>query len=125
MIEKISQKMGRNDFNRRKSEGLLWGTALILAFSMIFASCAKKSGADKAEEEKAETVFAVNVYKAVPRTLDDYLEFGGNVQTASSVDIYPDVQSGKLSKILVKVGQKVEKDQVLKLTQAAPEWTIK
>lgn len=85
------------------------GAALLV--SAAFLGCGKKPAAE--EEEKAETIFAVNVYKAVPKTLDDYLEFGGNVQTASSVDIYPDVQSGKLSRILVKVGDKVKKDQVL------------
>ena len=82
-----------------------------LLVSAAFLGCGKKPAAE--EEAKAETIFAVNVYKAVPKTLDDYLEFGGNVQTASSVDIYPDVQSGKLSRILVKVGDKVKKDQVL------------
>lgn len=85
------------------------GAALLV--SAAFLGCGKKPAAE--EESKAETIFAVNVYKAVPKTLDDYLEFGGNVQTASSVDIYPDVQSGKLSRILVKVGDKVKKDQVL------------
>ena len=85
------------------------GAALLV--SAAFLGCGKKPAAE--EEAKAETIFAVNVYKAVPKTLDDYLEFGGNVQTASSVDIYPDVQSGKLSRILVKVGDKVKKDQVL------------
>lgn len=85
------------------------GSAFLI--SAAFLGCGKKPAAE--EEAKAETIFAVNVYKAVPKTLDDYLEFGGNVQTASSVDIYPDVQSGKLSRILVKVGDKVKKDQVL------------
>ena len=84
------------------------GCALLA--SALLAGCNKKVAE---EESQAETVFAVNVYKAVPKNLDDYLEFGGNVQTASSVDIYPDVQSGKLSRILVKVGDKVKKDQVL------------
>ncbi|MDE5899354.1 MAG: efflux RND transporter periplasmic adaptor subunit [Treponemataceae bacterium] len=78
--------------------------------AVCFSGCNKKSGA--AEDAAVETVFAVNAYKAVPRTLDDYLEFGGNVQTASNVDIYPDT-NGKLSKINVKVGQTVKKDEVV------------
>ncbi len=82
-----------------------------LVITAGFSGCKKKAAS--AAEEKTETVFAVNAYKAVPRTLDNYLEFGGNVQTASSVDIFPDVQSGKLSKINVKVGDKVRKDQVV------------
>ncbi|MCR5401607.1 MAG: efflux RND transporter periplasmic adaptor subunit [Treponema sp.] len=102
--------------------GLSFGFMLLL----LLAGCSKnaegagegkkngllgKNAADAAEN--VETVFAVNVCKAVPKTLDEYLEFGGNVQTASTVDVYPDVQSGKLSRIYVKVGDKVEKDQVL------------
>ena len=59
-------------------------------------------------EEKVETVFAVNAFKAVPKTLDEYLEFGGNVQAASSVDIYPDAASGKISKLYVRIGDKVK-----------------
>ncbi|MBQ5998827.1 MAG: efflux RND transporter periplasmic adaptor subunit [Treponema sp.] len=93
---------------------LAFGTMIL---TLGLTSCANKKGAEAAE--KAETVFAVNVYKAVPRTLDDYLEFGGNVETASSVDIFPDVQSGKLSKINVRVGDKVKKDQVVALVDAS------
>lgn len=97
------------------------GCALVA--SALLAGCNKKVAENN---EQAETVFAVNVYKAVPRNLDDYLEFGGNVQTASSVDIYPDVQSGKLSRILVKVGDKVKKDQVLCEVDASVRvWIIK
>ncbi len=95
-----------------KSTKLIAVAGAVLLVSTVFFGCNKKSAEETAQAE-AETVFAVNAYKAVPRNLDDYLEFGGNVQTASSVDIYPDVQSGKISKILVKVGDKVKKDQVL------------
>lgn len=88
----------------------------VLGITVIFTAgltgCGKKKGSAK-EDEKVETIFAVNCLKAVPRNLDNYLEFGGNVQTAASVDVYPDVQSGKISRILVKVGDKVKKDQVL------------
>lgn len=78
-----------------------------------FSGCAGKGRNAAVSDEKAETIFAVNAYKAVPRTLDDYLEFGGNVQAASSVDIFPDVQSGKISKLYVKIGDKVKKDEVV------------
>lgn len=93
---------------------LVCGT-MVLSFGLT--GCANKKGS--AVTEKAETVFAVNAYKAVPRTLDDYLEFGGNVETASSVDIFPDVQSGKISKINIRVGDKVKKDQVVALVDAS------
>lgn len=95
-----------------KSTKLFAFAGTVLLVSALFFGCNKKSSSEETEQA-AETVFAVNVYKAVPETLDNYLEFGGDVQTASSVDIYPDVQSGKISAIFVKVGDKVEKDQVL------------
>ena len=87
---------------------IIYSISLLVLIS--FTGCNKKVAA--AEEEKVETVFAVNAYKAVPQTLDNYLDFGGNVQAASSVDIYPDT-NGKISKIYAKVGEKVNKDQVL------------
>ena len=86
-------------------------------FASSLMSCSKNGGAGSNEEE-AETIFAVNAYKAVPKTLDDYLEFGGNVQTASTVDIFPDAASGKISKLYVKVGDKVKKGDVLLLIEA-------
>lgn len=95
----------------KKNKLILGGITLIVS-ALILSGCGKKSVQNK-NEEKPETIFAVNVYKAVPGTLDDYLTFGGNVQTASNVDIYPDVQSGKISKIFVKVGDKVKKDEIL------------
>lgn len=89
--------------------------AVVVATAVMagFSGCAGKSKNTAVSDEKAETIFAVNAYKAVPRTLDDYLEFGGNVQAASSVDIFPDVQSGKISKLYVKIGDKVKKDEVV------------
>ena len=95
------------------AEGTASGSAGKAASGSSESKKARFGKKPKEEAAPVETVFAVNVYKALPRTLDDYLEFGGNVQTASTVDVYPDVQSGKLSRIYVKVGDKVEKDQIL------------
>lgn len=85
----------------------------------LFCGCGNNNKKVKGSSEPVETVFAVSTYKAVPRNLDDYLEFGGNVETFSNVEIYPDVQSGKLSKINVKVGDKVKKEQVVALVDAS------
>lgn len=87
-------------------------TVFVASILVGFASCSKKD-AKLNYEEKVETVFAVNAFKAVPKTLDEYLEFGGNVQAASSVDIYPDAASGKISKLYVRIGDKVRKDEVV------------
>lgn len=96
--------------------GILMGVFVLV----VFIGCKKPAGLQaKADEEQSETVFAVNAYKAIPQVLDDYLEFGGNVQTASSVDIFPDVQSGKLKQLNVRVGDRVEKDDVVALVDAS------
>ena len=81
-----------------------------LMCSFLLTGCKDKSSKEK---DAVETVFAVYALKVNNSNLDDYLAFGGNVQAASSVDIYPDVQSGKITRILVKVGEVVQKNQVL------------
>lgn len=73
----------------------------------------KQQAQANASSEPAEPTFAVNVEKAVAQTFDNYLEFSGDVQLASSVDIYPDVQLGKITRLLVKNGDVVTKNQVV------------
>lgn len=82
----------------------------LLVLTTFLSSCQKKNAGAVAAEE-TEAVFAVNATKAVPRTLDDYLSFGGNVQVADSVDIFPDTQSGKIAQLYVKVGDTVSRWQ--------------
>ena len=53
-----------------------------------------------------------------PTNLDDYLEFGGNVDASSSVAVMPDT-AGKISQLHVKVGQKVTKGQILAAVDAS------
>ncbi|GAB4371517.1 MAG: efflux RND transporter periplasmic adaptor subunit [Spirochaetales bacterium] len=65
-----------------------------------------------AGKEEPSQVFAVNTTKAVAGELIDYLELNGDVLTKSTVDIYPDT-FGKVSKLLIKVGDRIEKDQVI------------
>ncbi len=75
--------------------------------TVCLTSCGKKKTADE-----TEAIFAVNTYKTEKSSLDDYLEFGGDVAAVSSVDVLPDM-SGKISRILVSVGDHVEKNQVI------------
>ncbi len=83
----------------------------ILLFSLT--GCSKFAEKKQAlNEMPEETIFAVNAYRIKSGNLDDYLLFGGNVQTSSSVDIYPSMV-GKISFINVRVGQYVYKDQVI------------
>ena len=89
---------------------ILAAAAVVAIALTAFTGCGKKD-ANKGKGD-VEAVFAVNCYKVSPTTLDDYLEFGGDVDAASSVAVMPDT-AGKISQIYVKVGQKVTKGQIL------------
>ncbi len=91
-------------------------SAAFLTFTLL--SCGPKDKkADKTEEE-AEPVFAVNTYKTSEGNLDDYLEFGGDVASVNAVDVMPDI-AGKVSRVMVSVGDKVYKNQVLAYVDAS------
>lgn len=83
-----------------------------ISFAAAVAIVAGLTGCGKKKTEEAEAIFAVNTYKTEKSSLDDYLEFGGDVAAVSSVDVMPDM-SGKISRILVSVGDYVEKNQVI------------
>jgi multidrug efflux pump subunit AcrA (membrane-fusion protein) len=69
-------------------------------------------GSEKVVQGEVIPVFAVATTQAVAGELIDYLELNGDVQTKSSVDIYPDTY-GKVSKLNITVGDRVAKDQVI------------
>lgn len=96
-----------------KKSFLITGALVLAAFSIT--GCAKNEAAQKTE---VEAVFAVNAYKVSPTNLDDYLEFGGDVDAASSVAVMPDT-AGKISQLHVKVGQRVSKGQILAAVDAS------
>lgn len=91
---------------------------LICGCVLTLSSCDKNSKKDAKPKGDVEAVFAVNAYKVEPSTLDDYLEFGGDVDAASSVAVMPDT-AGKISQVYVKVGQKVSKNQILASVDAS------
>ncbi|MBP5283821.1 MAG: efflux RND transporter periplasmic adaptor subunit [Treponema sp.] len=105
--------------NKKKIFSVICFTAVI---SSAFLSCVKKPEEEKTEPE--ETVYAVNAYRTSPGNLDNYLEFGGDVASVSAVDVLPD-QMGKVSRILVNVGDMVQKEQVLAYVDASrPGYTF-
>ncbi len=90
---------------------------LILTVLLVLGSCSGRPGAPAAETpdaaaDPAETVFAINVTPAVQGQINDYLEINGDVQVTSSVDVYADT-FGELTQLLVRVGEVVQKDQVI------------
>lgn len=86
--------------------------ALAMAVAFVFFGCSRKGQMASSPVESQDTVFAVNSYVVAAENLDEYLEFGGDVVAASSVDVMPDV-SGKLTDIRVKVGDTVTRNQIL------------
>lgn len=88
-----------------------------IIFCVSAVSCKPKQAAPAAAEE-TETMFAVNTYKTSEGSLDEYLEFGGDVSSVSSVDVLPDM-AGKIARILVSVGDMVQKDQIIAYVDAS------
>lgn len=86
-------------------------TLASMAAVLTFMSCGPKKAA-KEEEKEVETLYAVSTYKTVAGNLDDYLEFGGDVASVNEVMVLPD-QAGKITNVLVKVGDMVKKDQTI------------
>ena len=87
-------------------------TVASIAAVLTLISCGKKSAANTEDNKEVETLYAVSTYKTVAGNLDDYLEFGGDVASVNEVMVLPD-QAGKITNILVKVGDMVKKDQVI------------
>ncbi|HAH63377.1 MAG TPA: efflux RND transporter periplasmic adaptor subunit [Treponema sp.] len=82
--------------------------AAAAVFAVVLGGCKTKNS----DSGEAEARFAVNTYKTSAGSLDDYLEFGGDVVASSVVNILPDT-AGKVSRKLVTVGDFVKKDQIL------------
>lgn len=91
-------------------------SACILMPALLLASCVKKPAAAQTEAE--EIFYAVTAKKLSSGTLDDYLEFGGDVDSVSSVSVMPDM-AGKLSSVRVSVGDTVKKDQIIAYVDAS------
>lgn len=96
--------------SRTKNIVKLTAVSLTILTALSLSSC-KKTEAKKTDEE-TKVAFAVNTYKVAEGRLDDYLEFGGDIVASSSVNIMPDT-SGKISRLIVKVGEMVKKDQIV------------
>lgn len=85
-------------------------TAAVVLSCFSVSSCSKKNAPEA--EEKSEITYAVNALKIKKGNLDNYLEFGGDVDSVNAVDVLPDV-SGKISSIKVNIGDIVKKDQII------------
>lgn len=85
--------------------------SIIAAVSVIMiTSCGEKKDGEKKNDEKS--VFTVSVWKIAPETIENYIEFGGTVKAVDSVEVLPSV-AGKIARISVKDGDKVNRGEVL------------
>lgn len=93
--------------------------AFVLALAAVAtaATGCKRSEAAKTMDD-AEIVYAVTSYKTAQGNLDNYLEFGGDVDSSSAVNVMPD-QAGKVSRIVISLGERVTKNQVLAYVDAS------
>ncbi len=85
---------------------------LTAAALLILISGCQRPGQKPGGGDEEDTVFAVNTTTAVKGQLFDYLEINGDIVAQSSVDVYADT-TGKLSRLNVKVGDYVSKNQVI------------
>lgn len=99
---------------KRTTNSSLILMAAVFAVSVGITSCGEKKTAQpaKAKEAEAEQIYAINTYKIKAGNLDDYLEFGGDIASVNAVDVMPD-QAGKVTRVLVSVGDKVKKGQTI------------
>jgi len=96
---------------------IILGTAIIAALFLTLGGCNKNTtgtalAQGAGDAAPAETVYAVNTATVHSGSLDAYLEFGGDVAAASSVDVMPEA-SGRLHRLAVKVGDFVERNQLI------------
>ena len=84
--------------------------AAIFSAAIMVTSCGKKNAKDSSADP--EQTYAVSTLTTTAGNLDDYLEFGGDIASVNSVAVLPD-QGGKVTNILVSVGDMVKKGQTI------------
>ncbi len=116
---------------KKNTLSVLTVSAASLIIAVVLGSCAPKvgeKGADgvkttaaapaekrtgpfggKKPADTGPTVFAVNTTRTVQGQIKDYLAVSGDIVAGSTVDAYSDV-AGKVTKLYVSVGSRVQKD---------------
>ena len=84
--------------------------AAIFSAAIMVTSSRKKNEKDRSADP--EQTYAVSTLTTTAGNLDDYLEFGGDIASVNSVAVLPD-QGGKVTNILVSVGDMVKKGQTI------------
>jgi multidrug efflux pump subunit AcrA (membrane-fusion protein) len=88
---------------------------MLAFFTLGIAGCAKKDaagGPGGPGGAAAATVFAVNTAKVETGSIADYIALSGDITADSMVDAFADA-AGKVSRMLVSVGQSVSRGQAI------------
>lgn len=92
--------------------------AVVIIGAIIAGYAFKKANEKKASDTPVATIFAVSTTTVTKGELKNYLEFGGDVSAKTNIDVLPDA-TGKIAEVKVKVGDIVEKNQVIALVDAS------
>lgn len=85
-----------------------------LVISLLFAGCKPgKRGKHGEGVEETEKEFVVKTQIVESGDIADYIKLGGDVTTETNVDVYPEVQYGKIIQINVQIGQWVRKGKTI------------
>ena len=89
-------------------------TVIILAACLLLTavSCSKQNTASQEAAAEQVTLTPVSTIRVSAGSITDSRKFGGTVTAKDSVYVMPSV-TGELQNVAVKVGDRVEKDQVL------------
>lgn len=102
----------------KNAKAIAWAGAVVMLLSVTGCKKPGAEGGKKNVVAKDDIVYAVNTYKIKAGNLDQYLEFGGDVDAVNSVAVMPDM-AGKVARFEVSVGQMVRKDQVIAYVDAS------
>lgn len=93
---------------------------IILAACLLLTavSCSKQGGASQEAASEQENLTPVSTIRVSAGSITDSRKFGGTVTAKDSVYVMPSV-TGELQNVSVKVGDRVEEDQVLAQVDAS------
>ncbi len=94
---------------------VLAATAAVIGYSVLSVKKARQAGGPgmgRGRPGGGQTVFSVKTETAMVKTLQDYVATNGEVESQSSISVFPDI-SGKIVSVNVSLGTPVHKGQVI------------